>query len=268
MILPPTILPPAMSKSRIILPDTIQLEQDYELTGSLRQTLQLWSPHRGEIITVKDATLRNFRARIVELSVERARIHIVERGDMPVITDQEFQRAEREIILHQALPEKERMEWIIQKATELGVQAIIPFKSEKSTSLEERDRKQKKALCWPRVALRAAKQCRRSDIPKIFPFCTFQESLHLARQSGVRILLWEKRGAGPNLALADFLDRIHGDQKISVMVGPEGGFTEDEVTLARQEGFEPIHLGPRILRTETASLVLISIIQFVFGDLR
>jgi 16S rRNA (uracil1498-N3)-methyltransferase len=255
-----------MTKSRIILPDTIQLEQDYELTGALRQTLQLWSPHRGEIITVKDATLQNFRARVVELSVERARIHIVERGDMPVITDREFQREEREIILHQALPEKERMEWIIQKATELGVRAIIPFKSNKSTSLEDRDRKQKKALCWPRVALRAAKQCRRPDIPQIFPFCTFQESLHIARQSGVRILLWEKQGAGP--ALADFLDRIDSGLKISVMVGPEGGFTEDEVALARQEGFEPIHLGPRILRTETASLVIISIIQFVFGDLR
>ncbi len=93
--------------------------------------------------------------------------------------------------------------------------------------------------------------------------------MHLARQSGVRILLWEKQGAGP--ALADFfdrMDRIDIDRKISVMVGPEGGFTEDEVALAIQEGFEPIHLGPRILLTETASLVIISFIQFVFGDLR
>jgi 16S rRNA (uracil1498-N3)-methyltransferase len=255
-----------MLESRIILPDTVQLEQDYELTGPLRQTLQLWSPRRGEIITVKDATLQDFRARIAELSIERARIHIVERGDMPVITDRKFQRTEREIILHQALPEKERMEWIIQKATELGARAIIPFKSKRSVSLEERDRKQKKALCWPRIALRAAKQCRRPDIPQVFPFCTFQESLHIARQSGVRILLWEKQGPGP--ALADFLGQTYGDRKISIMVGPEGGFTEDEVDLARQEGFEPIHLGPRILRTETASLVIISIIQFVFGDLR
>ncbi|MEW5803469.1 MAG: RsmE family RNA methyltransferase [bacterium] len=228
------------------------------MTGSLRQALQLWSPHRGEIITVKDAALQNFRVRIDELSVERARIHVVERGDMP-------QGMEREIILHQALPEKERMEWIIQKTTELGVSAIIPFKSKKSTSLEEREKKQKKAHCWPKIALRAAKQCRRPDIPQIFPFCTFQESLHLARQSGVRILLWEKQGAGP--ALADFLSRMCGNQKISVMVGPEGGFSLDEVFLARQEGFEPIHLGPRILRTETASLALISIIQFVLGDL-
>jgi len=253
------------------------------LTGSLRQALQLWSPHRGEIITVRDATLQNFRARIVELSNERAKVHIVERGDMPVaeredtpvVTGRQRVRgAGLEIMLHQALPEKERMEWVIQKATELGVVAIIPFKSKKSISLEERDIKQKKSLCWPRVAVRAAKQCRRPDIPQIFPFCTFQESLHIGRQSWVRILLWEKRGAGPALALADFLDRIDGtreidgDRKISVMVGPEGGFTEDEVALARQEGFEPIHLGPRILRTETASLVIISIIQFMLGDLR
>lgn len=244
-------------ESRIILACDIQLDRDYELTGPSRKALQLWEPRRGEIITVMDAGLHSYRARIFDLSAEGARIHVFARGDGPVGTG-------REIILHQALPERERMEWIIQKATELGVSAIAPFKSARSTSLEERESRQKKAHCWPRIALRAAKQCRRPDIPYLFPLCTFQESLHQARQSGLRILLWEKQEAG--LTPADLLRRPCGSGGISVMVGPEGGFTEDEVTLARQEGFETLHLGPRILRTETASLALLSILQFVLGD--
>lgn len=246
-------------QSRIILAETALVDHDYELSGPSRQALERWDPRPGEIITVLDESRQSFRGRIVELSEDTAKIHIFAKTHGP------GNRAEREIILHQALPDRERMELIIQKATELGVWAIIPFKSARSISLQEREHKQKKAHCWPRIALRAAKQCRRPDIPYLFPFCTFQESLSLARQSGLRIILWEKEQGG--ISLADLVHRQADCKRISVMVGPEGGFTEDEVTVARQEGFEPLHLGPRILRTETASLAILSILQFIIGDL-
>ena len=248
-----------MLKSRIVLNDNIQLDQNYELSGESFQSLQLWEPHRGEIITMQDAALDSFRARIIELSAEKAMVHVFERRKFA--SDNEVQ-----IMLHQALPEKERMEWIIQKATELGVHTIIPFKSQRSISLEQRERRQKKAHCWPQIALRASKQCRRPDIPQIFPFCTFQESLHLAQPSQVRLFLWEKQSTDGNLQ--NFLWKNCGEKKFSIMVGPEGGFTEEEVTLARQAKFIPINLGPRILRTETVPVVILSILQFVLGDIR
>jgi 16S rRNA (uracil1498-N3)-methyltransferase len=248
-----------MIKSKIILPEPVQLDRDYEVSGEPFQALQHWQPRRGEIITVQDTDRQYFRARIKELSPEGAVIHAFERRELS-------SGAELEIMLHQALPEKERMEWIIQKTTELGVHAIIPFQSQRAISLEERERKQKKAARWPFIALRAAKQCRRPAIPHIFPFCTFRESLQLARQSQIRILLWEKQQAVQDVN--DFLNQNRGARRISFMVGPEGGFTEQEVSLAVQAGFTPLRLGPRILRTETASLVILSILQFTLGDLR
>lgn len=248
-----------MLKSQIVLNNNIQLNQDYELSGETFQSLQLWKPHTGEIVTIQDISAESFRARITELSSEKAIVHVF---DIRKTAGEN----KPEIMLHQALPEKERMEWIIQKATELGVHTIVPFKSQKSISLEEREQKQKKAHRWPQIALRAAKQCRRPDIPRILPFCTFQGSLHLAQSSQVRIFLWEK--PADVLNLRDLLQKNLRARKISLMVGPEGGFSEQELTLARQAGFTPVNLGPRILRTETVPVVVLSILQFMLGDIK
>jgi len=248
-----------MLKSQIVLNDTIKLNQDYELSGLTFQSLQLWEPHRGEIFTIQDISSKSFRARITELSSEKAIVHVFDKK-------KSAGENKLEIMLHQALPEKERMEWIIQKATELGVQTIVPFKSQRSISLEEREKKQKKVHCWPQIALRAAKQCRRPDIPQILPFCTFQESLHLAQPNQVRIFLWEKPSSRDNLK--SLLDKNLRTKKISLMVGPEGGFSDQELTLARQAGFNPVNLGFRILRTETVPIVVLSILQFILGDIK
>ena len=248
-----------MLKSQIILNNNIQLNQDYELSGETFQSLQLWEPHRGEIVSIQDISSETFRARITELSSEKAIVHVFDRKKTAG-------ENKLKIMLHQALPEKERMEWIIQKATELGVHTIVPFKSQRSISLEQREQKQKKAHCWPQIALRAAKQCRRPDIPRILPFCSFQESLHFAQPSQVRIFLWEKPSGGDNLG--DLLHKNLSAKKISLMIGPEGGFSDQELVLARQAGFNPVNLGPRILRTETVPVVVLSILQFMLGDIK
>ncbi len=247
-----------MLKSKIILPKTLQINQDYELEGECFTALQYWNPHIGQIITVQDINTMIFRAGIKCLSSKKALIHVFERRKF-------FNNNGFQIILHQALPEKERMEWIIQKTTELGVHRIIPFKSEKSISLEEREKKQKKTCRWPYIALRASEQCRRQDIPAISPFCTFQESLKAAKDSQIKIILWAKNEKIPSLK--KFLGQQIKDHQISIMVGPEGGFTHDEIRLASKEGFTPVQLGSRILRTETASIAILSILQFTLGDM-
>jgi 16S rRNA (uracil1498-N3)-methyltransferase len=167
-----------------------------------------------------------------------------------------------EIILLQALPEKERMEWIIQKVTELGASAVIPFKSKRSISLEERNAKQKKSHRWQEVALKAVRQSRRAKVPRVEAYRSFEEAMALCRGEGLKILLWEKGGESLKKILRDDLPK-----KIYVMIGPEGGFTEGEASLAKERGFIPIKLGQRILRTETAALTLVGIIQYELGDL-
>jgi 16S rRNA (uracil1498-N3)-methyltransferase len=167
-----------------------------------------------------------------------------------------------EIILLQALPEKERMELIIQKTTELGISVILPFQSEKSISLKEREAKQKKAHRWQEIAVKAVQQSRRAKVPRVEECRTFQEVLGVCMGDGLKILLWEKGGEDLKNVLRQPLP-----PKIYVMVGPEGGVTEEEVRLAKEEGFIPVKLGQRILRTETAAIALVAILQFELGDL-
>jgi 16S rRNA (uracil1498-N3)-methyltransferase len=154
------------------------------------------------------------------------------------------------------------MELIIQKATELGVSTILPFKSERSVSLEERDAKQRKSHRWQEVAVKAVQQSRRAKVPRIESYRSFQETLEVCRAEGLKILLCEKEGESLKMILRQYLPR-----KIYAMVGPEGGFTEEEVKLAKAGGFIPIKLGQRILRTETAAITLIGILQYELGDL-
>jgi len=154
------------------------------------------------------------------------------------------------------------MELIIQKATELGVSAIVPFKSARSISLEEREAKQKKAHRWQEIAVKAVQQSRRAKVPTVGPYQSFEEALGACGGEGLKILLWEKMGE----QLKDVLKR-HLPEKIYAMVGPEGGFTEDEVARAKEANFIPIKLGQRTLRTETAAITLVGLLQYELGDL-
>jgi 16S rRNA (uracil1498-N3)-methyltransferase len=208
----------------------------------------------GSLITLTDSEGNDFRGRVLSVS-DRALVFIFEA--FPASTESSV-----EIILLQALPEKERMELIIQKATELGVSGIVPFKSERSISLEERDAKQKKSHRWQEIALKAVQQSRRARVPRVESYHSFHEALEVCGQEGLKILLWEKEGEPLKKILGHY-----SPNEIYAMVGPEGGFTEDEVKWAKNKGFIPVKLGQRILRTETAAITLIGIIQYELGDL-
>jgi 16S rRNA (uracil1498-N3)-methyltransferase len=168
-----------------------------------------------------------------------------------------------DLCLFQALPERERMELIIQKTTELGVSCICPFKSNRSISLDEREAQQPKAHRWQQIAFKAAKQSRRASVPVVLPYCSFPQALDLARPFALKIMLWEKEGR----SLASLIRDIPLPKGIALMVGPEGGWAEDEVQQATHAGFAPAGLGGRILRTETAAIAACAVIQYEWGGL-
>jgi 16S rRNA (uracil1498-N3)-methyltransferase len=170
-----------------------------------------------------------------------------------------------EIHLIQALPKKERLEWIIQKATELGIISIVPFLSDHSITLEERNTHQNKSHRWQAIATRAAQQCRRARVPLVYPIHSFNDALEHGRQSDLRLILWEKEcSQGMKSVLSEHTGAA---RKVAVMVGPEGGFSPDELSRAGQKGFVSVGLGERILRTETAAIAALAIIQYELGDL-
>ena len=240
----------------IIFPDQLSVGREITLEGNLFASLLAREPFPGEIITVLDNTGRTFRGRITELKVDQASVSLFEEITGP--TEPPF-----DLVLFQALPAKERMELIVQKTTELGVKGIVPFKSRHSISLEEREATQPKAHRWQHIALKAAKQCRRGVVPIIAPYCSFAAALEQARPAEVKIILWEKE----QTSLARLLRSRPRPPSIALMVGPEGGWAEEEIEQAQEKGFVAVNLGGRILRTETAAIAVCAILQYAWEGL-
>jgi 16S rRNA (uracil1498-N3)-methyltransferase len=241
---------------RITFPAHLSTGRKIILEGDPFSALLVREPLQGEIITITDATGKEFRGRIVELGKVRARIFVFEELREP--TEPPF-----DLSLFQALPDKERMELIIQKGTELGVKTIVPFKSVHSISLQEREAMQPKAHRWQSIALKAAKQCRRAIVPCVAPYCSFEEALEQARPMDLKIILLEKEEE----RLAPLIRSMPPPKSIALMVGPEGGWDAGEIEQAREEGFFSVGLGGRILRTETAAIAACTILQYEWGGL-
>jgi len=239
---------------RIRLPDQLSEGREISLEGAPFAALLVREPRPGEIITVTDAAGTEFRGRITELGGEQARCYIFEELAEP--TESPF-----DLVLFQALPDKERMELIIQKGTELGVKIIVPFKSKHSISLREREAVQPKAHRWQHIALAASKQCRRAVVPCVAPYCCFEEALEQTRPLDLKIILVEKE----KKRLATLIRNTPLPKGIALMVGPEGGWDAGEVEQAREKGFCPVGLGGRILRTETAAIAACAILQYEWG---
>jgi len=240
---------------RIILDRKFEIGKEISIQGPPLEALCFQGGRVGNLVTLTDHEGNDFRGRVIRLSQTEASIFIFDAFPSPT-------ESILEIILLQALPEKERMELIIQKTTELGVSVILPFQSERSISLNEREVKQKKAHRWQYITVKAVQQSRRAKVPWVGECRSFQEVLGDCKGDGLKILLYEKEGENLKSILKQY-----PTQKIYVMVGPEGGFTEQEVRLAKKEGFIPVKLGQRILRTETAAISLVGILQYELGDL-
>ncbi|MFA5516290.1 MAG: 16S rRNA (uracil(1498)-N(3))-methyltransferase [Desulfuromonadales bacterium] len=244
------------AKSLIRLSAVPRLEEPIVLDAAAVAALDCWRARPGDIVTVVDPHQIFYRARLSEQTPSFT----------AVTPFQRFSRSPESplaIDLCQALPEKERFELILQKATELGVTRILPYTSDRSITLEERDAGQKKSHRWPDIVLRAAKQCRRALVPELFPVLSWDEMTYGVASADLKLMLYEGE-AGWSLAEAVRGARPH---RVALLVGPEGGFAPEEAEDARRLGFLPVSVGPRILRTETAAIVGVALLQTLLGDL-
>lgn len=165
------------------------------------------------------------------------------------------------ITLVQGVSRGDRMDFSIQKAVELGVHCIQPVFSEKSKMRLDEERQQKKVQHWKSVAISACEQCGRSDIPEILPPQTLAN--YIANPLiGLGLVL--AFGDHPNLATA----AAQAQGKLSVLIGPESGISGKELAQSLAAGWQPSSLGPRILRTETATATALAVLQHAAGDLQ
>jgi len=171
------------------------------------------------------------------------------------------------IVLCQSVPKAGKMEFIIQKATELGIDRIIPFLSVRSVSRPGKEKAAQKAVRWRKIAAEAARQCGRADVPEVHDVVGFPEMLALGKTADERIIFWEEESkTGLHQVFSDEV-KSGAHRLIFIVVGPEGGFAVDEVERAVAEGFRPVSLGRRVLKVETAAVAIISIIQYETGGI-
>ncbi len=232
------------------------VDGDYiQITGGdvnhIRNVLRM---REGEKITICNGQDKDYRCIIESVCDQRilARIMETERTgtELPV-----------RLYLFQGLPKKDKMEFIIQKCVELGAAGIIPVMTARSVvRLEDEKREQKKRERWQAIAESAAKQSGRGIIPQVERVHTFREAVERAAALDCAILPYEQ--ASGMRATKEALARIAGCKTAGILIGPEGGFEDSEVSLAGEHGIAPITLGRRILRTETASLAVLSMIGY------
>lgn len=168
------------------------------------------------------------------------------------------------VYLFQGLPKADKMEFVVQKAVELGVYEVIPVAAARSVvRLDEKKAKNKTAR-WQEIAKAAAMQSKRAIIPKIRDVMTMKEAAAYAEETDVRLIPYEL--AEDMAKTKEIFQKLRPGESVSVFIGPEGGFTEQEITDAMQRGILPITLGRRILRTETAGLAVLSWLMYHLED--
>lgn len=203
----------------------------------------------GDALQVFDGSGTEFRGSLLEVGKKRVRVQL----------DDSFAgQAESPLRIHlgQGLSRGERMDWAIQKATELGVSEITPVVSERCEVRLKDERAEKRQAHWQQVAVSACEQCGRSVVPII--------------HSPVPLADWLKRTeADLKLVLHPVAEPLTSHDKpdtLAFLIGPEGGLNDAEVEQAKDAGFHAARLGPRVLRTETAPVVALSVAQQLWGD--
>ncbi|MCY6484255.1 16S rRNA (uracil(1498)-N(3))-methyltransferase [Clostridium aestuarii] len=171
-----------------------------------------------------------------------------------------------EVYLYQGLPKASKMEIIIQKCTELGVKEIIPIETNRvSSSIKDINKEMKKLDRWNRIAFEACKQSKRTLISNIRSILKFDEFIDELKEMDLIVVAYEN---AENYGIKKLIQELDKQVlKVAIVVGPEGGFEEEEIKSLKDNGAHIVTLGPRILRTETAGLTCVSLIMYELGDL-
>jgi 16S rRNA (uracil1498-N3)-methyltransferase len=221
------------------------------VTGDdLRHIRTVLRKQPGDLLTLLDGRGGEYTVRITELGKDAAVTAVLDR--------RERETRGPAVILGQGIAKADKMDWIVQKATELGVSSIVPLVTER-TIVKVPDQ-EKRVRRWQKICREAAMQCGRPDIPAvgaILPLSAFLKALEPGPAS-LFLMPWEQG----TVSLKQVLRDHPAPRNMVVLIGPEGGFSPGEADSAAAKGFHPVSLGPSILRTETAALAALSMICY------
>ncbi len=238
--------------SEAVAPPTVRISGP--LLRHLKDSLRL---QPGDSLTVTDERRRRYRTTVVTVTDRLLESRILDQTEAPP-------RSSPSLILAQALLKGEKMDWVIQKATELGVDRIVPLHARHSVVRLQADRIDHQRERWQRIALEAAQQSERWTVPEIDEPATLPQLLSRHAACAAKFLLAE-RATGPSLNAIPL--PVGPDKSLMLVIGPEGGWDPEELRLAAEQGCGTATLGRRILRAETAAIAAISIVQARLGEL-
>jgi len=220
----------------------------------VRRVLRLRS---GDAVTLFNGDGHDYSSRINSTGKRHVEVSILERTPVE-------REAPVRIELLQGLCRSPRMDLVVQKATELGVWRMRPVIADRSVVRPGTDGLYTRRLeHWSAIAAGACEQSGRAVLPAIDPPARLDETCHASGNSNLRIMM----DPGGQARLPDLIARRHPDRPICILAGPEGGLTDGERAAALESGFHPVAFGPRILRTETAAIAALTVIQYLAGDL-
>lgn len=222
-----------------------------ELARRLAKVLRL---QRGDRVVLADGGGRDYEVELNELSARAASAFVV--GERPSPLEPSV-----ELVLYQSLVRPQRFELVLEKGTEIGVSRFVPLLSGRARVRTQPG--SQRAQRWRRIVSEAAEQCGRGRVPAVDPPAPFEEAVRSA--PGLRLIPWEgERSQGLRSYLRALEER---PATVSLIIGPEGGFAEEEIELARGAGCVPVSLGPRILRSETAGIVAAALVMHEQGEM-
>lgn len=244
---------PSVKNVRIYQPGDYKTGETVSLNPSAAQHVaKVLRMKSEEPITLFSGDNHEYQAIITKIEKKTVQV---------LVLSKDFISRESPAIIHlaQSISKGERMELVIQKAVELGVASITPIFSERTVVKLDETRLKKKQAQWQAIAIAACEQCGRNQLPQINPATSYQKFIQ-QNLSSLKIILSPKS----ELSIKDLQPQ---NQDFVILIGPEGGFSEQEVEKAIEQAYLAVGLGPRILRTETAAITTISLLQAVFGDL-
>ncbi len=251
---PPHALPP-MSRTRLYIPAPVSADSRLDLTAQQAHYLgRVLRMKQSDALTVFDGEGSEYAAVVESLGKSVARLRIGERRAG-------HRGSPLDLRLIQGVSRGERMDFVVQKATELGVTLIQPIMTARTVVRLNDERRERRHAHWQRVAISACEQCGRNRLPAVLAPLTLGDYLATDSDATLRATL----NPLATTRLADAPRSDHGT--IDLLVGPEGGLSDAEREHARAAGFDSYSLGPRVLRSETAALAAVTIAQTLWGDI-
>ena len=239
-----------------VTPDSVKNGKIYAGKEESHHIADIMRLKEGDEVTVFDGSGKEYTGRIESIRNKNVIIGV----DKVAVTTP---KSSAEISLAQTLIKKDKIDYIVEKATELGVSEIIPIETKRAVVRPGESRKEHKLERWHKIAIEAAKQCGRTDLPCIKEIRQFEDLLKdFCKYDGVIMpCLTEK-----TISLKDAVSRLKDSKKILLMIGPEGDFTPAEIARAEENGALLVSLGGLVLRSDTAAVATLAMLNYALGS--